>query len=140
MTTRLASQPHSTRRNDIIGIVVTGLVYAAAMAATVPALRLPAYVDQITIDNPHAWDVNTDVTDRERDGWVGIGAVDRDTEHTFHSVIDQGDTWIFDFAYAGEHAELRVSRHQLEQDDWRVTVPDELIDRLRSANVPETPP
>jgi hypothetical protein len=140
MTTRLASRPRSTRRNDIIGVVVTGLVYAGAMAAAAPALRLPAYVDQVTIDNPHAWDVNTDVTDRGRDGWVGIGPVHRDTAHTFHHVIDQGDTWIFAFAYAGEHAELRVSRHQLEQDDWRVTVPDELIDRLRSANVPETPP
>jgi hypothetical protein len=34
----------------------------------VPGLRLPAYVDQLTIDNPDAWWVNVDVTDSDGDG------------------------------------------------------------------------
>lgn len=140
MTTQLASLPRAIRRTNIVGLVVTGLFSAATMAIAVPALRVPASVQQITIDNPHAWEVHIDVTDSDRDGWMGVGAVERENERTFQTVIDQGDTWVFDFAYSGEHTELRVSRHQLEQDDWRITVPDDFADRLRSADVTETPP
>jgi hypothetical protein len=121
------------------GLLVAGLFYAAAMGVVVPALRTPAEVDHLTIDNPHDWRVNVDVTDAERDGWLGIGGLDRESEQRFGSVIDQGDEWIFQFAYSGKQTELRVTREQLERDDWRVTVPDEFADRLRSANVPETP-
>lgn len=140
MTTRLASQPRSSRRRDLIGLIITGLFSAASMAIAVPALQLPTYIDQLTIVNPHAWAVNVDVTDRDRTGWIGVGAVERDSQHTFHAVIDQGDAWTFHFAYSGEHAELRVSRIQLERNNWHVTVPDEFADQLRGTDIRETPP
>jgi hypothetical protein len=140
MNTRLAPQPRSTRRSDIIGMVVTVLLWAGATALMAPALRTPADVDEITIDNPHSWSVEITVTDRDRDGWVGIGGAGREREQTFQNVLDQGDTWTFRFAYAGEYAETRLSRSQLERDNWHVTVPEEFATRLRSAGVLETPP
>lgn len=139
MSTRLAAQPRSTR-NDLLGVVVSTLFYAASMAVLVPALRIPAHVDHVTIENPHPWLVNIAVTDGDRDGWVGLGTVERDTEHTFQSVVDQGDQWIFRFAYAGHQVETVVSGARLDEDDWHVAVPNDLADRLRSSDVPETPP
>ena len=135
----LTGVPPSTSRRDLIGIVVAGLVWAAATALLAPALRDPGHVDHITIDNPHPWDVTIDATDGGRDGWAGIGGLARDDADTFQSVLDRGDTWIFRFAYGGEEAELRISRQHLEQSDWHVTVPAEFAKRLRSAGVPETP-
>lgn len=138
MTTTLVSQPRSRRRRDLVGLVATGLAWVAALAMLVPTLRVPPYVDQITIDNPHPWAINVDVTNGG-DGWVGIGPVDRDGRSTFHGVVDQGGTWIFTFTYAGEHAQLRISRQQLQRDNWEITVPDEVAEQLRAAGVPETP-
>lgn len=139
MTTELAPKPRTLRRRGIVGVIATGLAWIAGMVVLVPSLRVPPHVDQITVDNPHAWAVNVDVTDNERFGSVGLGPVDREHRATFHAVPDQGDTWIFTFAYAGEHAELRISRHELERDNWEVTVPDELAEQLRAAAVPEAP-
>jgi hypothetical protein len=138
MNTQLASQLSSIRRPNVVGLVVAVLLAATVLALVVPTLETPAHVDRITVDNPHAWWANVDVTGDGRDGWVGIGAVDGETELTFHEVIDQGDAWTFDFAYGGEHVEIRVTRQQLEQDEWRIRVPDRFADQLRSAEVPES--
>ena len=139
MTSRVAMQPRSTRRRDHVVIVVAVLAWAAATALLAPVLREPGHVDHVTVDNPHPWDVNVDATSGHRDGWVGVGDLARDGSDTFRSVLDEGDTWIFRFTYGGEEAQLRISRRQLEQNAWHVTVPDEFAARLRSAGVPETP-
>lgn len=62
------------------------------MAVAVATLGLPARVDQVTIDNPHPWLVNVDVTGSDRDGRLGIGTVSRNSEKSFTGIIDQGDT------------------------------------------------
>jgi hypothetical protein len=139
MTTRTATLPRSLRRGDVVGVAVIVLLWAAGMAALAPTLRSPAHVERITVDNPTAWRVNVDVTDEEAGAWVGLGSVDRGHRYAFADVLDQGGTWVFTFRYAGQHAELRLSRHQLEQAGWQVTVPAELTRRLQAAAVPETP-
>lgn len=128
-----------TTRLGIVGVVVTALFWAVATAVVIPALRTPPYVDGITVDNPHPWDVHVVATDGDRAGWVGVGGIARDQERTVTDVVDQGDTWILRFAYGGQVAEARLSRDQLTQDGWHVTVPDELADRLRAAGIPESP-
>jgi hypothetical protein len=139
MTTRTAALPRSLRRGDVAGIAAIVLLWAIGMAALAPALRAPAHVERLTVDNPTEWRVNVDVSDEEAGGWVGLGSVDRGHRYTFAGVLDQGETWIFTFRYAGQHAELRLSRHQLEQAGWQVTVPADLARRLQAAAVPETP-
>jgi hypothetical protein len=123
-----------------IGLVAVAGAYLAATAVVVPALRPPAHVDRVTVDNPHEWAVNVDVTDTGRAAWLGIGTVEREEEKTFASILDQGDEWTFRFAYRGADVELRLTGAQLAEDRWRVTVPRQLAEELRSAEVPETPP
>ena len=139
MSTTFAAHPRSARLQGVIGIAVPALLWVAAMAIVTPAIRTPPHVDRLTIDNPHPWDVHVEATDADRDGWVGIARVGRDDRHTVESVLDQGDTWVIRFSYAGQSAESRLDRAELERDDWQVTVPDQLADRLRAAGIPETP-
>jgi hypothetical protein len=141
----MTDRPHRPPRPDgtTIGLVAVAGAYLAATAVVVPALRPPTHVDRVTVDNPHAWAVNvdvTDVTDTGRGAWLGVGTVEREEEKTFAAVLDQGDEWTFRFAYRGTEVELRVTGAQLAEDRWRVAVPRQLAEELRSAGVPETPP
>lgn len=132
--------PRSVRRTDLLGFAVTFALAVAVLLVAVPALRLPAHVDEVTIDNPHEWPASIEVTDQDRDGWVGVGTVGRESEHGFLEVLDQGEVWIFRFSYAGNAVELRVSGARLERNDWQVSVPPEFAETLRAAGVPAPPP
>jgi hypothetical protein len=138
----MTDRPHRPSRPDgtTIGLVAVAGAYLAATAVVVPALRPPAHVDRVTVDNPHAWAVNVDVTDAGRTAWLGVGTVEREEEKSFAAVLDQGDEWTFRFAYGGADVEVRLTGAQLAEDRWRVTVPRQLADELRSTEVPETPP
>jgi hypothetical protein len=130
--------PRSVRGADLPGIAVTAPFAVAALLMAASGLRLPAHVDHVMIDNPHDWPAHIQVTD-DRDGWVGVGTVGPEAEQGFLDIVDQGEVWIFRFSYAGEAVELRVSGAQLEDDDWRVTVPDEFAETLRARGVAAAP-
>ena len=56
-------------------------------------------------------------------------------------MLEQGDTWIFTFSYAGARAtELRLSRDALAAADWTVTVPDSVGAALEAAGLDPSPP
>jgi hypothetical protein len=130
--------PRSVGGADFLGVAVAAPFAVVALLVAASGLRLPAHVDQVMIDNPHEWPAHIQVTD-DRDGWVGVGTVGRETEQGFLEVVDQGDVWIFLFSYASEAVELRVSGAQLEDDDWRVTVPDGFAEALRARGVATAP-
>ncbi len=132
--------PRSVLGTDLLGVAVTVCFAVIVLVVAVPALRLPAHVDEVTIDNPHEWPASIEVTDQDRDGWVGVGTVGRESEHGFLEVVDQGEVWIFRFSYAGKSVELPVSGARLERNDWQVPVPDEFAETLRAAGVPAPPP
>jgi hypothetical protein len=100
-----------------------------------------AFVNEVTIVNDTAYSANVDVTDGERDGWLGLTTVGPESSRRVREVIDQGDIWIFRFDYVGMHAEeLKVSRRDLERNEWRVSVPASFEDRLREMRLPPPPP
>jgi hypothetical protein len=119
-----------------VTLVITGAVVVAIVALVWPGSRLPSYVDDITVVNPHPWDVGVDVTGAERDGWLGMGTVDRTASHAFGQVIDQGEQWVFRFTYSGvDGGELVVTRNELEASDWKVTVPELFAERMRASGL-----
>lgn len=131
--------PRPVRRAEVVGVAATVVLGVAAIAVVVSTLRLPAHVDEVTIDNPHEWSASVRVTGGDRDGWLRVGTVERETEQSFLELVDQGGAWVFRFSYAGEVAEVRVRGAELEEDGWQVRVPDELADALRAAGVAPTP-
>jgi hypothetical protein len=132
------SRPAS--RSTIVRAVVAAVLAVAALVAVSPQLRLPATIDEITVQNPHPWIAAVSVSDDGRDGWLGLGSVPRQAEYSFHEVIDQGDTWVISFAYAGIRVEMAIPRDDLQREGWVVTVPDDLATQLRAAGVVESAP
>lgn len=122
-----------------LSTVAAVLCWALATVLVGDALQTPGHVEVLRVDNPHDWAVNVQVSDAARSDWVGLGDVDRGDAHTFEEVLDQGDTWVVRFAYAGNHADLELTRTDLDRSDWQITVPDEIATTLRRAGVPETP-
>jgi hypothetical protein len=115
------------------------LVSVAVISLLSWVVRGPAFVDQMTITNPTAFDVDVDVagTDRRR---LNLAYVDSGGSVVVRDVIDQGDTWIFRFSYGGTHAgSLRVDRARLARDGWRVEIPARVEMRLDAAGYPPPP-
>ena len=115
---------------------VAGAAVLAMVAFLLAEARTPSYVAALTVVNPHQWDVGVEVTGAQRDGWLGMGTVDRTASHGFAQVIDQGKHWVFRFSYAGvDGGELVVPRSELEASGWKVTVPEHFAERMRAAGV-----
>jgi hypothetical protein len=97
----------------------------------------PPTVETITIANPTAYDLDVEVTDRDRDGGLPVAIVEAGSEDVVHEVIDQGEVWIFRFRHFGDPVgELSLTRGELERNGWRVEVPAEVEERLQQLGRP----
>lgn len=100
-------------------------------------LGLPPWIDRITIVNPTGYDLDVEVTDRDRDGWLPVAIVEAGEEDVAHEVIDQGEVWIFRFRHWGDPVgERSLTRAELEENGWRVEVPSEVEERLQQMGRP----
>jgi hypothetical protein len=134
MTQATMARPQSPRRTfpslSIIALVVVGALLCAAMAY---ALRNPDIVPRVTVDNPSELEVNVSVRKANDSSRLLLATVPPTTSATNLDVLDQGDAWIFAFSSGGiDGGTLRVSRAKLAADDWRVAVPESVIQRLES--------
>jgi hypothetical protein len=109
-----------------------------ALALLVASCSGPApRVDRITISNPTAYDIDVEVTDRDRDGWLPVAIVEAGSEHISQDVIDQGEVWVFRFLHWGDPVgEFSPTRAELERNGWRVEVPGEVEERLQELGRP----
>lgn len=127
-------QARTVQRSIVAGLLVAVLVLGLNAAAG--GLRLPSFVPRLSVSNPTAYQIEIDVTGAERDGWLSLGAVRRESTKTVHEILDQGDRWRFRFHAGGEDGgELVLSVAQLRADRWRVTIPPEVGDRFRRAGL-----
>jgi hypothetical protein len=129
--------PASRRAAPVARGVVVLIVAAAMIALGLWLVRDPVFVDRVQVRNSTGYDLNVDVTGSDRDGWLPISVATGDGNvTTTDDVVDQGDTWIFRFNYAGYPAgELRVPRSKLEDANWRVAVPNAVAKRLLDQGV-----
>jgi hypothetical protein len=94
-------------------------------------------VDRITIANGTEYDLDVDVTDSDREGWLPVAIVEARSEDVVQDVIDQGEVWIFRFLHWGDAVgELSLTRAELEGSGWRVEVPEDVEQRLRELGRP----
>jgi hypothetical protein len=103
----------------------------------VGCLGRPPTVDQITIVNSTNYDLDVDVTGREREGWLPVAIVKPRSENIVQEVIDQGEVWIFRFMQRGDVVgDLSLTRVELERSGWRVEVPEQVEERLQQLGRP----
>jgi hypothetical protein len=134
MTQATMARPHVPRRTfpplPLIALVIVGALLCAAMAY---ALRDPDVVPRVTVENPSQIDVNVSVRPAADESRLILASVPATTTAQNLDVLDQGDEWIFSFSSGGiDGGTLRVSRAKLAADNWRIVVPESVIQRLQS--------
>jgi hypothetical protein len=134
--TRTESRPMPLRTPQrAVGLFLGAAVLVVMLVA--PSLVTGAFVPRLTVNNTATpFDLNVDVTGPGRDGWFDLGTVARDTQGVLEEVADPGETWVFRFSYAGVATnEVVVSRAELRDAGWRVTVPATVGEELAGAGV-----
>ncbi len=137
--TRLDTRIHPTPLPRALSKMAFGgcaAVMAGIVLLCVSFLPLPATVPALTIVNPGAHQIHVDATGPGRQGGVGLGTVESGSTRVTEEVIDQGEEWVLHFSYAGVDAgELVVTRSQLQAQNWEVTIPLEVSERLRAEGI-----
>ena len=100
----------------------------------------PKTVSRITFENPTVYALDIEVSPGTGTGWMSAGSVRQKSTADVHEVVDQGDVWLFRFdSQGGTGGELRLTRAELEDTAWRVTIPKEVGTRLAGSGAPPTP-
>ena len=122
---------HDHRRRDAPTLLVAVVAGIVAVATVASALRAPRTIDRLTIANPTSYGIAVSMRAGPADGRFLLGFVWDHDEGSVADVADLGDTWIFEFSYAGVDAgELRLDRSALQDTGWRVDVPASVAQRL----------
>ena len=134
MTQATMARPQVPRRTfpplSIVALLIVGALLCLAMAY---ALRDPDFVPRVTVENPSRLDINVSVRPSDDASRLILASVPPTTSARTLDVLDQGDEWIFSFSSGGvDGGTIRVSREKLAADDWRLVVPDSVIDRLQT--------
>ena len=129
------------RVRPIAGKIGVVLAVVAVLVISMWIVRPPDFVDHVSVTNRSGYDLNVDVSDVNRDGWLPISVATGGGATTrTQDVIDQRDTWIFRFSYAGKNAgEISVPRSELADNGWRVAVPGSVAQNLRDAGIQPGP-
>lgn len=99
----------------------------------------PSFVD-VTVVNRTEYSADVSTKGTPEDSALTLGYVGPQTERHFKEVIDQGETWIFNFGYTNRHEEqVSMQRSELERGGWKVEVPVSFGERLREMEVPPPP-
>jgi hypothetical protein len=128
------ARPHVPRRTfppiSMIVLVIVGALLCVLMTF---ALRDPDVVSRVTVENPSQLNVNVSVRPADDPSRLILSTVSPTTSATNLDVLDQGDEWVFSFSAGGvEGGSIRKSRSELAADNWRVVVPESVIERLQS--------
>ena len=129
-----ASPPTGLRRYFSFPIIAIIVVVAVLMAASLDLLDEPNHVSRVTIANPSEYALDVAVTSGGRHGGLALSGVPVGATRDFHDVLDQGNTWVFSFRAQGrDGGEMSMTRADLDASGWNITVPGQVLDRLRAA-------
>ena len=125
-------QAASTRLGrNVVVVVGGGLLALALILGVLWSVRSPGVVDRLTIDNRTPYPVEVSAAGASGDAHLDLGPVSAGTRHTFEAVVDQGDRWVVHVTSAStDGGEVVVRRHDLQQADWVITIPDRVGAKL----------
>lgn len=113
----------------VVGLIVVSLV-----------IPDPAMVERVTVRNGTEYDLDVDAAASDHDGWTPVGIALAGSEQAFEQIVDHGDQWVFRFRGQGrDGGEVQVTRAELEANDWVLTVPASVADRIRETGAPASP-
>ena len=116
------------------------VVLAALLIPLSRALQPPEFLDRLTIENHTEYDLSIKLRDSVDGPVLGLGVTTAGSTKEVKSVLDPGDTFVFEFSYGGVPAERAiVDRSTLEESGWRIAVPAAAAAALRDAGLPPPP-
>jgi hypothetical protein len=122
-----------------MGMILLAIAATIVLTFVVGLSSGPATVPRITFENPTPYALDIEVS-TGTGGWTSAGSVRQRSTADVLEVIDQGDLWVFRFDSQGATGgELRLTRAELEDSDWKVAVPTEVGRRLAEAGAPPNP-
>ena len=143
MATPTSLHPHARPRYRYapwhIAVVALALLFALVLLVGGRTLSRASFVPRVEVVNASEYEVDLDVTTGPHGGWMGVGVAQPRATTSFEDIYDQGATWILRFGVQGHIVERTIARAELQREQWRVHVPDELAVRLRASGVSPTP-
>lgn len=132
-------RPPAYRRWNLRDLTIVVLA-VAMIAVAMTMVRLPPTVDRLTVVNPTPYALDVDVKDGPDSAWTPVGVAEERSTQVAEQVLDQGDQWVFRFQGQGAQSdELRFTRRQLEEANWRIEIPQAVTQRLADAGAPPNP-
>jgi hypothetical protein len=124
-----------SRRTFSVRLLIASLAGLALLLASCSGP--PPTVETITVSNSTGYDLDVQVTGRDRNGWLPMAIAEARSERKTEQVTDQGEVWIFRFLHWGDPVgEVSLTRGELERNGWHVEVPAEVEERLRQLGRP----
>jgi hypothetical protein len=115
-------------------IIVLAAVVAVVLAVGVT--RSPPRVERLSIRNGTPWNLNVEVGSSGDALRSPLPIALAGSTTTVGDVLDQGDRWTFEVRAGGVDAgRIAMTRSQLRDAGWTVTVPDSMAARLRDAGI-----
>jgi hypothetical protein len=131
---RPPAQRRSTRVSGLVALAV--LTVAVMVLVNNVVFRDPSFVDIVRIDNQTDYSLQIGLRAPDSGARLPLGAARQHCVTEFHTVVDEGSTWVVVLRTQGRDAgELTVPRDQLARDNWIVHVPTPLNDTLHAAGV-----
>ena len=128
---------HHTPWRDVVVCACLCAIVAVALSS-VPALRLPRFVSSLSVANPTEEALQIDFSGPSQSGWMPLGTVGPRSRLDVEEVFDQGGAWVFRLRRSADgraYALLQVTREQLVDAHWSITVPHRDLDLRRSAEL-----
>lgn len=143
----MATSPDALTRHDRLGrtprrglvVTIAGLVAGAVLIAGASVFLVDPDRIDLTIENPTGYRVHVEVRPTDGGSRLGLGTVSPDGSKTFPEVIDQGESWLFVYTYAGVTSPpVELSRESITDDT--VVIPDSFAEQLRDAGLDPSAP
>lgn len=121
--TRHAPEPVRNLRR-VAAPVALAVLLVAVFALLMQLVAAPATVDHIAISNRSGLELEISIHPSGDPRWLPVAAMEARSTTTVVDVLDQGDEWVFRGEHAGQRVgELRISRRDLANRGWHVTIP-----------------
>ncbi len=135
---RPSARPRPRRAGLAVAVVAAVAAIVVLFAITSSLLTGPERID-VTIENPTAYTLDVKVRGGDDGPVHELGPIGSGSTRAFAGVIDQGETWVFEFGYGGVLAgELTVEKSQVEAGP--LIVPESAEAVLDEADLPPPTP
>lgn len=135
------SPPRPPRARSRLPLLVAAVVACGLLLLQVSiVLRGPDRIGALTIHNETDFHLNVALSGSPDGSRLMLGQVRRNGTKTVASVVDPGQTFVFELSYGGvESGTITVDRSALETDQWQLTIPTEMSQPLHDAGLAPPP-